>query len=81
MEIIAIIAGGIFAVGLWYVLDAASNWNALKAAIGIFCFVSGFCGIIYVNRQAERAETARKMFRGEYSVEYATSNDTIIILK
>lgn len=77
----AIIAGGIFAVGLWCILDAASKWNALKAAIGIFCFVSGFSGTIYVNRQAERAETARKMFRGEYSVEYTTSNDTIIILK
>lgn len=76
-----IIAGVIFAIGLWYVLDAASKWNALKAAIGVFCFVSGFCGTIYVTKQKERVETVRKMLRGEYSIEYTTSNDTIIILK
>ena len=76
----AIIIGGIFGVGLYYVMDAAHKWNGFKAVIGIFCFILGLHGIIYVNRQAERAKTALKMLRGEYSVEY-TQNDTIITLK
>lgn len=77
----ACIAGGVFAVGIWCLMDVAHKWNDLKAAIGIFCFSLGLCGTIYVSKQEARAETAIKMLRGDYSVEYTSSNDTIITLK
>ena len=81
MEVIAFIVGGTFAVGLYCLLDAMYKWNKFKAVIGVICFTLGLCGTIQVNRQDERAKTAAKILRGEYSVEYTSSNDTIITLK